>query len=387
MPSSSRRGTLAGIDTYIVKTVEWCNLNCKYCYFYNSQDTSWMERPRFMSPLIFDKVVENIRQHCIEKDISKVWIVFHGGEPTLQPLAQFDEMVQKAETLRADGIEVVYKVTTNATLLNDEWAERFARFKFNVGVSLDGPKELNDSMRVNKAGRGSYDQVVRGLELAQKYVGRGLNLGTISVLNPAIDGDAVYRHLRSLNIQNINLVLPEANYVQEPLPVRPGYGYFELMRDIFDAWIEEDNSKVNIRLFADMIRAVSGLTFASDQFGYAPVNVAVIETDGDLQPTDNFRACEDRMSDLGLNVLRNSMDDLYMDPFFSYCREQQDIIPKACKDCKFLAICGGGRVTTRFSREEGFARRTIYCNDLYRMFDHIERVLTSRGVATQYSNA
>ncbi|KHK99128.1 hypothetical protein LK09_03680 [Microbacterium mangrovi] len=369
---------MAGIDTFIIKTVEWCNLECAYCYFYSGQDTSWMERPKFMTPLIFDKTVERIRDHALRRGIDKVWIVFHGGEPLLQPLAVFDEMVASAKTLSDDGIEVVFKVTTNGLRLDDAWARRLAVSAFNVGVSLDGPREVNDSMRRDKAGRGSYDRVVKGLRKAQEYESEGLRVGTISVLNPAVDGREMYDHLRSLGISNINLVLPEANYVQDPLPTRRGYGYFELMRDIFDAWVAEDDSRVNIRLFSDMIRALAGLPSASDQFGYAPVNVAVIETDGSLQPTDNFRSWADRMTDLGYNIVHDEIDHLYDDDFFRYCRDQQGIVPAECLGCRFLQVCGGGRVTTRYSGADGFTRKSVYCRDLYAMFDHVAAVLADR---------
>lgn len=48
---------------------------------------------------------------------------------------------------------------TNGTLLDDEWGEFLAANDFLVGLSMDGPAELHDVYRVNKAGRGTYDKV------------------------------------------------------------------------------------------------------------------------------------------------------------------------------------------------------------------------------------
>ena len=33
-----------------------------------------------------------------------------------------------------------------------------------VGISIDGPREIHDAFRVTKGGRGSFDQVMRGLK-------------------------------------------------------------------------------------------------------------------------------------------------------------------------------------------------------------------------------
>ena len=37
------------------------------------------------------------------------------------------------------------------------------RADFLVGISIHGPRELHDTYRVNKGGKGSFDQVMRGL--------------------------------------------------------------------------------------------------------------------------------------------------------------------------------------------------------------------------------
>jgi sulfatase maturation enzyme AslB (radical SAM superfamily) len=57
-----------------------------------------------------------------------------------------------------------------------------------VGISLDGTREVHDSAKVDLAGRGSYDRVVRGLKTAQEYGEKGLIVGTIRVLNPFENG-------------------------------------------------------------------------------------------------------------------------------------------------------------------------------------------------------
>ncbi|WAH98635.1 radical SAM protein [Arthrobacter sp. MMS18-M83] len=371
-------GAGSGIDTFIIKTVEWCNLNCSYCYFYHGQDTSFENRPRFMPRKTIEHAVPKIIEHCLANGISDIHLTLHGGEPLLQPKKDYLWMMEQFDKIDAAGITTHRKITTNAVTLNDEWAELLARYSVNVGISLDGTREAHDSARVDLAGRGSYDRVIRGLKSAQKFGDKGLKVGTISVLNPFENGKLIYEHLRGLGVKTINLVLPEANYVQPLDAPLDGYAHKDLVIDIFDAWIQEDNAEVSIRFFQDAIRAVAGLPSYSDQFGFAPVNVAVLETDGSMQPTDNFRACADGMTELGLSIYRDSFDDLYNHEFFQLCRDQQLLVPEECSGCKFLDICGGGRISTRYSEKDGFSRKTVHCETLYSLFEHIETVLDKR---------
>jgi len=369
-----------GIDTYIIKTVEWCNLNCTYCYFYNGQDTSFSGRPRHMSRNVLAAMVPKIIEHCQAHNIFEVQLVMHGGEPLLQSKDDYQYMMSEFDAIQRAGINVVWKCTTNAVTLTEEWAELLAERRIFLGVSIDGTKEVHDSMRVDHAGRGSYDRVVQGLKTAQRWESRGLSVGTISVINPSESGARTYQHLRSLGIRNINLVLPEANYVQ-PLPEdQPAGSHGETLKEIFDAWVQEDNNTVNIGFFRDVIRAVSGLPSYSDQFGSAPVNVAVIETDGSIQPTDNFRACADGMTDLGLNIFTHTFEDLLEHSFFAHCNQQQESIPSECSGCKFLEICGGGRVTHRYSEDDGFSRKSVHCESLYSLFEHVDQTLGFHGL-------
>ena len=52
---------------------------------------------------------------------------------------------------------------TNGTLIDEDWAKFLKENGFLVGMSIDGPKLLHDKYRVAKGGRGSHDNVLRGL--------------------------------------------------------------------------------------------------------------------------------------------------------------------------------------------------------------------------------
>ena len=84
-----------------------------------------------------------------------------GREPTLRGPAFFKEAVRLSERYRRSGQRVQHAIQTDGTLLDDEWGEFLAANAFLVGLGMDGWPELHDTYRVNKAGRGTYDQVRR----------------------------------------------------------------------------------------------------------------------------------------------------------------------------------------------------------------------------------
>lgn len=72
------------------------------------------------------------------------------------------------------------------------------------------------------------------------------------------------------------------------------------------------------------------------------------------------------MTNLGLNIMDHNFDDVYNHAFFKNCTDQTRDVPASCAACKHVRTGAGGRITTRYSVDNQFANRTIYCNDLYK---------------------
>ena len=78
----------------IVKIVSPCNLNCTYCYEYNSKDQSWKSKPKVMSLEVADKLADRILEHVKDSHNSIVPIIFHGGEPLMAGLEHLKRLVE-----------------------------------------------------------------------------------------------------------------------------------------------------------------------------------------------------------------------------------------------------------------------------------------------------
>lgn len=77
------------------------------------------------------------------------------------------------------GKKVNFSIQTNGTLLTAEMVAFFEKYRFSVGVSLDGVGEFNSS-RIYPDGRSIFDGVLRGIRLLKE---RDVHYSTISVIH------------------------------------------------------------------------------------------------------------------------------------------------------------------------------------------------------------
>src|ERR1019366_5611531 len=68
---------------------------------------------------------------------------FQGGEPTLAGLKFFEKLVEFQQQYGRSGQAVSNALQTNAILLDKDWCNLFRQYQWLLGVSLDGPEEIN----------------------------------------------------------------------------------------------------------------------------------------------------------------------------------------------------------------------------------------------------
>jgi uncharacterized protein len=139
-----------------------CNLNCSYCFASQGKfhgDAGLMSFETGKRALDF--LIENSgNRRNLEVD-------FFGGEP----LVNFEvckQLVAYARSIeKQHNKNFRFTLTTNGVNVTDEVIEWANKECYNVVLSLDGRKEVNDRFRVDKAGHGSYDKIVPNF---QKFV-------------------------------------------------------------------------------------------------------------------------------------------------------------------------------------------------------------------------
>ena len=185
--STSVQGHTPGYFHVLAKpTGAVCNLNCTYCFFL-SKEALYPESDFRMQ----DDLLEIYIRQLVESQPEQVTIAWQGGEPTLMGLEFFRRSVALVEKYRRPGQRVEHTIQTNGTRLDDAWCEFFKQHGFLVGLSVDGPRELHDRYRVDKGGKGTFDQVMRGWELLKKHEVECNILCTVHAGNAGARADAL----------------------------------------------------------------------------------------------------------------------------------------------------------------------------------------------------
>ncbi|MBV9688623.1 MAG: GRRM system radical SAM/SPASM domain protein [Ktedonobacteraceae bacterium] len=148
------------VDTVIIQSTPFCNLNCSYCYLplravtkrISSDTLSQIFRQVFPSRFISDEVT----------------ILWHAGEPLTVPIRFYKDAIELQKKWNKRNIRVVNSFQTNATLITQDWCDFFKTHGIKVGVSLDGPEHIHNTHRVDRAGRGSFDKAMQGVTLLQE---------------------------------------------------------------------------------------------------------------------------------------------------------------------------------------------------------------------------
>jgi uncharacterized protein len=359
--------------TYIVKIASRCNLNCTYCFIYNLADTQWRHQPKLMSPEIFrlvcHRIVEHSRTHA-KQDIS---LVLHGGEPLLGGIKHLAPLLEIARSVFAEaGIAVHLGMQSNGTLFSPEIGDLLLRHNVSVGISIDGPPEINDRHRIDHQGRGSSERLALPLQLlASQY--RAIFSGFLVVVDLAADPVTVLDYLLQFKPSSIDFLLPYDNWDRRP----PGKENFEdtpygaWLTSAFEHWYQL-NSPTRIRYFASIIRLLLGGHTLVESAGLDPINLIVVEADGDIEGLDSLKGTYDRATSLGLNVRQNSFDEAAGHLSIIARQIGAEALCDTCRVCPLLAVCGAGYLPNRYSEANGFLNPSIYCRDLEAVIQHIK---------------
>jgi MoaA/NifB/PqqE/SkfB family radical SAM enzyme len=150
-------------------------------------------RFRMADDLLDAYVRQLIEAHAGVPEAQVAWR--QGGEPTMMGVEFFRRSIELADRYLQPGQRALYTIQTNGTLLDDEWAAFFSENDFLVGISIDGPRELHDAYRVYKGGKGSFEQVMRGLG---HLLAAGVEWNALTTIHAANrdHGRDVYRFLR-----------------------------------------------------------------------------------------------------------------------------------------------------------------------------------------------
>ena len=371
-----------------------CNLDCKYCFYLEKERLYPDEHKWKMS----DEVLETyVRQYIEQQDAAEINFAWQGGEPTLLGVPFFQHVVE-LQRKYAGGKQIHNAFQTNGTLLDDAWGEFLALNRFLVGLSIDGPRELHDAYRVDKKQQGTFDDVMRGLEVLKRH---RVEFNTLTVVNRVNSARPleVYRFLKEIGssfLQFIPLVERVAparlkvrglDFAEPPMlgegpdpqamvtewSVRAN-AYGEFLVRIFDEWVRGDVGHTFVQVFdvalGNWLGAGSGLCVFAETCG----NALAIEHNGDVYSCDHYVYPRYKLG----NVMNGSLGEMVESAEQrKFGTDKRDALPRYCRACEVRFACNGECPKHRFIRtpdgEEGL---NYLCPAYKRFFNHVDPYMT-----------
>jgi uncharacterized protein len=332
----SRRGQHpARVDlTLIVKITRQCTLRCAYCNDWRS------DRNEAMS---FAVMAHMIARALAERD--RVRFIWHGGEPTLLPISFYEKALLVQARLRRPKQKIGNSFQTNATRLTPAWARFFRANDIQVGISIDGPAHLHNSCRRYRSGKGSYDHVIRGLNLLKEHEVQFSGLVVVDEMTLNYGARRLLDFLVGQGSRSFGLLAAKPR--NEPAAKRGTRTshYIEPARmnaflmDLYDAWLSRGDRGVKIRELEALkaqIRGVAGrsCTLSGKCWGH----YYTIEPDGAVAGCDVFSG--DPRYTLG-NVMNASFAKLASSEGLLQLKKEHREATEAMRGCPEFPVCKG----------------------------------------------
>jgi len=360
--SASISGQAPRITSLLIKPASAvCNLDCTYCFYLDREADPYKELP---ARLMTDDTLQRLVDSFLFYSYPASTFAFQGGEPTLAGLPYFTKLVEYQQKYGRNGQSVSNALQTNGVLLDKDWCQLFHTYNFLIGVSLDGPEEVNDLYRVNKGAQGTWRKVMQGIEVMQR---EKVEFNILCVLSQANvhRPKETYKYFRSLGIQYMQFIpLAEFNADGSPMPftITPEeYGRF--MCEIFDLWWPE-RRKVRVRFFDNLAEALAGQKPGSCTMHETCDSYVVVEYNGDVFPCDFFVEKDWKLG----NVNLDSFPEIARrQKRYSFAGKKTIAHPE-CQVCEYQAICHGGCPKTRHGPQKQFGDLDYFCGAYKMMF-------------------
>jgi uncharacterized protein len=358
---------------FVLKVHSRCDLACDHCYVYEHADQSWRRRPLVISPETAAMAAERIAEHARAHGLAEVHVILHGGEPLLAGAARLAEIISCLRRVIEPACRLELRIHTNGIRLGTELCELFRAERVKVGISLDGDRHANDLHRRYADGRSSHDRVLAAIGLLRQERYREIYAGLLATIDVRSDPVTAYRALAALDPPNLDFLLPHGTWDNPPSGAGvPGAArYADWLIAVYTEW-NRGGRPVPIRMFESIIATSHGGASITESLGLEPSDVAVIETDGEIEQADSIKVAYHGAPGTGLRVAANSLDEAAAHPAIRARQLGVAGLAEACRQCAVVSSCGGGLYAHRYKAANGFDNPSVYCADLKKIITHVQ---------------
>ncbi|WP_346070163.1 cyclophane-forming radical SAM/SPASM peptide maturase YhhB [Sphingobacterium siyangense] len=366
-------GENSELDTILIKVASRCNINCTYCYVYNMGDDNWKRLSKFLEDDTIEGIVDSLRK-LIKYQKRIFSIVLHGGEPLLLGQKKLTYLLRRLRSILPN--EYPISLQTNGILISDEIMDICDANYVSIAVSIDGPEHIHDKFRVTHQNRGSFHDVLVGINKLSNHPNSVfLNAGLLSVIDPTSDPKEIYDFFKEIKPPSVDFLYRDGNLTNLP------YGKSNLESVEYGVWMAglldvylSDSDPLPIRIIDDMLKVLLGGNVSKEGMGMTDFGILIIDTDGTLTKNDTLKSSfngADRFAQK-VNIKDGNLIEFINSSDFHEYKQMQRPISNKCLACPVLNICGGGMILHRWSEEKGFNNPSVYCSDQTYLIEYMK---------------
>ncbi len=316
-----------------------CNIRCRYCYFLANMPKGYkfsvMEEKTAIAAI--DMFARSVKKSVLDGHRDQQ-IVIYGGEPTLNKpvllaaLKYIDFLKLSGSLPKTTSVTI----NTNGILLDEEVLIQCKESGAIVAISIDGPKEIHNMMRVYASGKGTFDEVIESYRLAQDM---GVRIGicvTIDRHNIFQMKDLVRWANEELHAKGLGFnILIENDFNEMAMESHDryaetiAYNLIESFKIARTLGIYEDRMMRRVKNFVEKTPVLSDCGGCGLQVVASP--------DGKVGVCQAFCGQKEFFVSESLDTFEPESH-----PFWKQWRKRSPFSNETCKTCIAFGNCGGG---------------------------------------------
>lgn len=352
----------------VIQPTSFCNINCSYCYLPNRQVKG------VMSDNVLENTIKRVlnSKKIVDENPNFIW---HAGEPMVAGINFYQKAVQLINENNIYNRKVIQSIQTNATLINDEWCNFFLENNINVGVSIDGFKELHDKYRRTRDNKGTFDKVMHGIKLLKKH---NISLGGLFVVtyDSLSKAEEIFNFFLDQGFRQVGFNVESIIGSNKDTTISATQRkdtlqkYEKFVNTLYDLW-NKNKDKITIREF-DVLSEIFDGKLKSSKYQYMPLeaneyDIITISKDGHISTNcpelaDGYEGNPSAFQIGNINFI-NSIDDI------EHITKRKEIYNQICegiemckKTCAYFDYCGGASPSLKMYEHKTFlATETSAC--------------------------
>lgn len=347
--------------TILIIPTEECQFCCTYCF-----EPEEVRQPKEKMELDIPAITRSLNKLYASPEKKGANVGVHGGECLLagrRELESIFDLIQRVTAEENQDPNTVYtSITTNGYEINDAWIRTFKKYNTGVGISLDGPEELNTLRGPNPKNA----KVTLGYNRRMKKIIRKLRKNDIRVSMMCILHTENAGNQEKLDIlKEWLLELSDLDIVHGRVNMMYGTYWnkqYELSneqlthawKEIFDLNCEHDLMWNPLREMQDNLLGFPLGPCSLGQCDFFRTPTVSILPDGTISGCD-----------------RTFCDGLYVRPEEYIVSGRYKALEQLdCKGCKYWSICGG--VCPCEAPDNDWRHKSRFCESIYALYEHIE---------------